>query len=132
MRHDARRHRLAQLSPHHLSAEPAGLAVGSTLVFSLTAGSFVTPAILGGSSAQMLGMLVDQQILAVYDWPFGATVASVLVAIVFGVNIVSMRLLDRRTARGMPDEQPTERPARLAVAADHGGGAWSSLWRRLS
>jgi len=32
-----------------------GLAVGCTLVFSLTAGSFVTPAILGGSAAQMLG-----------------------------------------------------------------------------
>src|SRR5439155_20000638 len=65
-----------------------GLAVGCTLVFSLTAGSFVTPAILGGSSAQMLGMLVDQQILVIYDWPFGATVATVLVAIVLGVNIV--------------------------------------------
>jgi putative spermidine/putrescine transport system permease protein len=73
-----------------------GLAVGCTLVFSLTAGSFVTPAILGGTGAQMLGMLVDQQILVVYDWPFGATVASVLVAIVLAVNIVSMRILDRR------------------------------------
>jgi putative spermidine/putrescine transport system permease protein len=75
-----------------------GLAVGSTLVFSLTAGSFVTPAILGGTGAQMLGMLVDQQILVVYDWPFGATVASVLVAVVLAVNVVSMRLLDRRRA----------------------------------
>jgi len=75
-----------------------GLAVGGTLVFSLTAGSFVTPAILGGTGAQMLGMLVDQQILVVYDWPFGATVASVLVAIVLAVNIVSMRILDRRRA----------------------------------
>jgi putative spermidine/putrescine transport system permease protein len=73
-----------------------GLAVGCTLVFSLTAGSFVTPAILGGSGAQMLGMLVDQQILVVYDWPFGATVAMVLVAIVLVVNIVSIRALDRR------------------------------------
>ena len=72
-----------------------GLAVGATLVFSLTAGSFVTPAILGGTSAQMLGMLVDQQILTVYDWPFGATVAAVLVAIVLAVNIASVRLLDR-------------------------------------
>jgi putative spermidine/putrescine transport system permease protein len=75
-----------------------GLAVGCTLVFSLTAGSFVTPAILGGTGAQMLGMLVDQQILVVYDWPFGATVASVLVAVVLAVNIVSMRVLDRRRA----------------------------------
>jgi putative spermidine/putrescine transport system permease protein len=78
-----------------------GLAVGSTLVFSLTAGSFVTPAILGGNGAQMLGMLVDQQILVVYDWPFGATVATVLVAIVLAVNIVSLRALNlRRMARG--------------------------------
>jgi putative spermidine/putrescine transport system permease protein len=73
-----------------------GLAVGFTLVFSLTAGSFVTPAILGGTNAQMLGNLIDQQITAIYDWPFGATIASVLIAIVVGVNVVSMRLLDGR------------------------------------
>jgi putative spermidine/putrescine transport system permease protein len=73
-----------------------GLAVGCGLVFSLTAGSFVTPAILGGTGAQMLGMLVDQQILVVYDWPFGATVATVLVAIVLLVNIVSNWVLRRR------------------------------------
>jgi putative spermidine/putrescine transport system permease protein len=73
-----------------------GLAVGFTLVFSLTAGSFVTPAILGGTNAQMLGNLIDQQITAVYDWPFGATIASVLVAIVVGVNVVSMRVLEGR------------------------------------
>ena len=63
-------------------------------VFSLTAGSFVTPAMLGGTNAQMLGNLIDQQITAVYDWPFGATIASVLVAIVVTVNLLSMRLLD--------------------------------------
>jgi putative spermidine/putrescine transport system permease protein len=73
-----------------------GLTVGCTLVFSLTAGSFVTPAILGGTSGQMLGMLVEQQILVVYNWPFGAAVATILVAIVLGANIVSVRLLDRQ------------------------------------
>jgi putative spermidine/putrescine transport system permease protein len=73
-----------------------GLATGCGLVFSLTAGSFVTPAILGGTGAQMLGMLVDQQILVVYDWPFGATVATVLVAIVLIVNILSNWALRRR------------------------------------
>jgi putative spermidine/putrescine transport system permease protein len=73
-----------------------GLTVGCTLVFSLTAGSFVTPAILGGTSGQMLGVLVEQQILVVYNWPFGAACASVLVAIVLAVNFVSIRLLDHR------------------------------------
>jgi putative spermidine/putrescine transport system permease protein len=75
-----------------------GLAVGFTLVFSLTAGSFVTPAILGGTSAQMLGNLIEQQIMVVYDWPFGAAIACVLVAIVLGVNIVTMRALERKHA----------------------------------
>ncbi len=78
-----------------------GLTVGCTLVFSLTAGSFVTPAILGGTSGQMLGVLVEQQFLIVYNWPFGAACATVLVAIVLAVNFVSVRLLDgrRRFAR---------------------------------
>jgi putative spermidine/putrescine transport system permease protein len=73
-----------------------GLTVGCTLVFSLTAGSFVTPAILGGTSGQMLGVLVEQQFLIVYNWPFGAACATVLVAIVLAANFVSVRILDRR------------------------------------
>jgi putative spermidine/putrescine transport system permease protein len=73
-----------------------GLTVGCTLVFSLTAGSFVTPAILGGTAGQMLGVLVEQQILIVYNWPFGAACATVLVAIVLAVNFASIRTLDRR------------------------------------
>jgi putative spermidine/putrescine transport system permease protein len=73
-----------------------GLAVGFTLVFSLTASSYVTPAILGGTSAQMLGNLIEQQIAAVYDWPFGATVALVLVATVLGINLASTWFLEQR------------------------------------
>lgn len=73
-----------------------GLTVGCTLVFSLTAGSFVTPVILGGTAGQMLGVLVEQQILIVYNWPFGAACATVLVAIVLAVNFASIRILDRR------------------------------------
>ena len=73
-----------------------GLAVGTTLMFSLTACSFVTPAILGGNFAKMLGTLVEEQILAVYDWPFGATIATVLVALVLGINLVYAWLIERR------------------------------------
>jgi putative spermidine/putrescine transport system permease protein len=72
-----------------------GLAVGFALVFSLTASSYVTPAILGGTSAQMLGNLIEQQIVAVYDWPFGATVAFVLVATVLAINLASTWFLER-------------------------------------
>ncbi|WP_406855476.1 ABC transporter permease [Alsobacter sp. KACC 23698] len=73
-----------------------GLAVGSTLVFSLTASSFVAPALLGGNFAKMLGTLVEEQIMSVFDWPFGAAIATVLVAIVLAINFTYLRLVGRR------------------------------------
>lgn len=73
-----------------------GLAAGFTLVFSLTAGSFVTPALLGGNSTQVLGILIEQQILAVYDWPFGSAIAVILVCVVMGINLLSLWLLEGR------------------------------------
>ena len=73
-----------------------GLAVGCTLVFSLTASSFVTPALLGGNFAKMLGTLVEEQILTVFDWPFGATIATLLTAMVMVVNLGSIWLVERR------------------------------------
>jgi len=76
-----------------------GFVAGFTLVLSLTAGSFVIPAILGGASAIMLGNLIEQQIFVVYDWPFGAAIALVLVGVVFAVNGFSMWLLEGRRLR---------------------------------
>lgn len=73
-----------------------GLLLGFALVFTLTAGSFVTPAILGGTNVMMLGNLIEQQIFVVYDWPFGATIAAVLVSVVLAVNAISSRLLKSR------------------------------------
>ena len=73
-----------------------GLAVGSTLVFSLTSSSFVTPALLGGNFAKMLGTLVEEQIMSVFDWPFGAAIATVLIVIVIAINFAYSRLIERR------------------------------------
>jgi putative spermidine/putrescine transport system permease protein len=73
-----------------------GMAVGATLVFSLTASSFVTPALLGGNFAKMLGTLVEEQILTVFDWPFGAAIATLLTVLVMIVNLGSVWLIERR------------------------------------
>ncbi len=73
-----------------------GLAAGLTIVFALTAASYVTPAILGGNHAQMLGNLLEQQVVSVYDWPLSAAIAVVMVVLTFGVNGLSMYLLERR------------------------------------
>lgn len=80
-----------------------GLAAGCSLVFALTFGSFVTPVLLGGNRATMLGTLLEQQVVAAYDWPFAAAIAVVMVAVVFGANLVLGRTLDRRpTLSGVP------------------------------
>lgn len=79
-----------------------GMLAGASVVFSLTAASFVTPAILGGSYALMLGNLVEQQILSVYDWPFGSALAVVMVLMIYGVNGVITRVFgNRRLSRNI-------------------------------
>lgn len=71
-----------------------GLMAGLTIVFSLTAASFVTPAILGGNSGLMLGNLLEQQVMVVYDWTFGAAIAVVMVVLTFAINALSVRLIE--------------------------------------
>lgn len=73
-----------------------GLVAGFTLVFSLASASYVIPALIGGPGSQMLGNMVEQQVLAVYDWPFGATIATILIFIVILINAISMKLLGGR------------------------------------
>jgi putative spermidine/putrescine transport system permease protein len=73
-----------------------GLAIGGSLVFSLTAAAYVTPQILGGNFVPLLGTLIEQQILTLHDWPFGAAIATVLIAMVLGVNLIFLRFTARR------------------------------------
>ena len=58
-----------------------GLIAGLTIVFSLTAASYVTPQMVGGSRGLMLGVLLEQQINTAFDWPMAAAIAVVMVAI---------------------------------------------------
>jgi putative spermidine/putrescine transport system permease protein len=74
-----------------------GLAVGVTLVFSLTAASYVTPQILGGNFSAMLGVLVQEQILSVNDWPFGAALATLLLVITLVANLLFLRAIERKS-----------------------------------
>lgn len=80
-----------------------GLGVGCTLVFSLTASSFILPALLGGNFTKMLGTLVQEQILSVFDWPFGAAISTVMVVIVVTINLVYMTVIERRFPTRAPE-----------------------------
>jgi len=75
-----------------------GLAVGASLVFSLSSAAYVTPQVLGGNFSPLLGTLIEQQILTLNDWPFGAAISTLLIAIVLAVNLISLKLVNRRFA----------------------------------
>jgi putative spermidine/putrescine transport system permease protein len=76
-----------------------GIAAGMTLIFSLTAGSYVLPTLLGGDFTKMLGTLVEQQILATYNWPFGAAIATILMGLVLTVVMLHLFVFERRLHR---------------------------------
>lgn len=62
-----------------------GIAVGFVFVFVLSIGNFVTPALLGGGQFQMIGNTIYAQFLTANDWPFGAALSMVLIAIMMGL-----------------------------------------------
>ena len=77
---------------------PALLA-GSTIVFCLSFGDFITPALLGGSDNIMIANVIISQFGAAFDWPFGSALAVVVLVTVLAV--VSMTTwLDRKAAGG--------------------------------
>lgn len=61
-----------------------GLVAGSVLVFVAATGQFVIPDLLGGARTVMLGNAIQQQFGSSRDWPFGAAIASLAMALVMG------------------------------------------------
>jgi putative spermidine/putrescine transport system permease protein len=75
-----------------------GLVAGLTIVFSLTAGSYVTPQMVGGTRGLMLGVLLEQQINTAFDWPMAAAIAAVMVTIALVANVGVGWLSERHAA----------------------------------
>lgn len=57
------------------------LAAGSMLVFILTLGFFVTPAVLGGNRVPMISTVLDNLINVTSDWQLAAALSSVLLLV---------------------------------------------------
>jgi spermidine/putrescine transport system permease protein len=72
-----------------------GVAAGGVFIFVLSIGNFVTPALLGGGRFQMIGNLVYDQFLTANDWPFGAALGMVLIAIMIGLLLLQARASSR-------------------------------------
>lgn len=59
-----------------------GIVAGCLLVFVPGLGAFVTPELLGGGKALMIGNLIQGQFGAARNWPFGAALSFALLAFV--------------------------------------------------
>lgn len=74
--------RLAVLREVTIPLSLSGAYTGSVLVFTLAVGSFVVPSVLGGARFRMMAPTIHQQMMLVLDWPLGAALSFVMLAIV--------------------------------------------------
>ena len=77
-----------------------GIAAGSVFVFVLSIGNFITPDLLGGGRSIMVGNLIYDQFLSARDWPFGASLAFILIGIMMSLLFVQAWLVNRQAAAG--------------------------------
>jgi len=76
-----------------------GIAAGCIFVFVPTLGNFLIPDLLGGGRRQMVGNLIQGQFLKARDWPFGATLAVSLIAMLLVLVLVQTWLARRGADR---------------------------------
>jgi spermidine/putrescine transport system permease protein len=72
-----------------------GIAAGCVFVFVPTLGNFIIPDLLGGGRRQMVGTLIQGQFLEARDWPFGATLAVSLIAMLLALVLLQAWLSHR-------------------------------------
>lgn len=68
-----------------------GVIAGSILCFVPSLGAYVTPEILGGAKTTLLGSYIVTQFLTARNWPFGAALSFVLMAIMLAATLVYFR-----------------------------------------
>ena len=72
-----------------------GILAGTILIFVPVIGSFMEPRILGGRGGFMLGNVIEDQFTVVFNWPLGAALSFILLAIVLLILAACYPLLRR-------------------------------------
>jgi spermidine/putrescine transport system permease protein len=76
-----------------------GIISGIILVFIPCLGSFLTPDLLGGTNASMIGNIIERQFKAANDWPFGAALSFLLMYATFAA--LALRAVLTRHSKGV-------------------------------
>lgn len=66
-----------------------GVVTGATFTFVLAVGDFVTPEMVGGTTGFTYGRVVFSQFGMAYNWPFGAALSAILLAVVLTAILLS-------------------------------------------
>jgi putative spermidine/putrescine transport system permease protein len=69
-----------------------GIAAGGLMVFVMSLGYFVTPALLGGTSNMMLAEMIAQFVQSLVNWGMGSAAAFVLLVVTLGLYTVQLKL----------------------------------------
>jgi spermidine/putrescine transport system permease protein len=74
-----------------------GIMAGSVLVFIPCVGAYLTPDLLGGGKAIMVGNLIQNQFTTARDWPFGSAVSIALMTLAW----ILLAVIRRRPSGGL-------------------------------
>ncbi|MDB5522473.1 MAG: permease protein of polyamine transporter [Rhizobium sp.] len=72
-----------------------GIVAGAVLVFVPVVGSFMEPRILGGRTGTFYGTVIEDQFVAVFNWPLGAALSFILLAVVLMILAIASPVLRR-------------------------------------
>lgn len=70
-----------------------GVFAGCLLVFVMSLGFYITPALVGGPRTLMIATLIGQQATELLNWPFAGAISCVLLVLSLGITIGFKRLL---------------------------------------
>jgi putative spermidine/putrescine transport system permease protein len=76
-----------------------GLLAAAALSFILTMNAYATPLLLGGPRFQMIGPTLAREILNQSNWPFGASLAFVLIAFTLASTVLANLLIARTVSK---------------------------------
>lgn len=76
-----------------------GAMIGAIFVFVPSLGNFVVPELLGGGKTVMVGNLIRDQFLEARDWPFGAVLALLVIALL--VLLFALQAMIARRINGV-------------------------------
>jgi ABC-type spermidine/putrescine transport system permease subunit I len=74
-----------------------GISAGVALVFMMSLGFFITPALLGGPQHLMAAVLIEQQANVFLDWGLASALATVLLVVTGAMYVAYMRLTGNAT-----------------------------------